>query len=328
MTDATTEYDCPYCRMSSAGAGATCPNCGAPVDVTKRTTTSGWTELPAIPDMTRIQMGQSTAQIMGKLVPAADVRLAAGEGVYFAGHNLLWQEPAVQVTNMSLRRSWDRMRAGLPVVMMQATGPGTISFSHDAAGEMLALPIQAGAAVDVREHQFVAATLGVEYDWYDSGVWFSTSGDGGATQAGGAGLLKMGLNMAGMDVGGRDERRSNETEYHYPAGRHVDRFTAGEKPGVVFVQCGGNAFIRDLADGEQILVKPPALLFKDPSVGYQMHVEFPAAGMKLWRTWGNRYLWLRLSGPGRVGLQSSYDRLDDPGTDFRDSGEYTQHLWR
>ena len=37
-------------------------------------------------------------------------------------------------------------------------------------------------------------------------------------------------------------------------------------------------------------------LFKDPAVGMQLHVEYPAAGMKLWRTWGNRYLWLRLSG--------------------------------
>jgi uncharacterized protein (AIM24 family) len=328
MTDASTEYACPFCRTTSTGAGSTCPNCGAPVDVTKRTTTSGWTELPAIPDMTRIQIGQSTAQIMGKLVPAADVRLAAGEGVFFPQHNLLWQEPAVEVNAMSLRGGWDRMRAGLPVVMLQATGPGTISFSHDAAGEILALPVQPGGAVDVREHQLVAATLGVGYDWYDSGIWFTTSGDGGGAQAGGAGLLKMGLSMAGMDVGGREERRSDETRWVYPAGRHIDRFTAGEHPGLVLVQCGGNAFIRDLADGESILVKPPALLFKDPSVGIQMHVEFPSAGMKLWRTWGNRYLWLRVSGPGRIGLQSSYDRLEDPGTDFRDSCQFTQHLWR
>ena len=58
-----------------------------------------------------------------------------------------------------------------------------------------------------------------------------------------------------------------------------------------------------------------------------VHVEFPAAGMKLWRAWGNRYLWLRLSGPGRVALQSSYDRLEDPGTDFRGSCQFSQHVW-
>ena len=82
-----------------------------------------------------------------------------------------------------------------------------------------------------------------------------------------------------------------------------------------------------MAEGETILVKPPAMLFKDPSVAMQLHVEYPAAGIKLWRSWGNRYLWLRLWGPGRVALQSSYERLEDPGSDFRDSSQYTQHLW-
>ena len=326
MTDTTTTYTCPYCRSTSAGTGTTCPDCGAPVDVARRTT-SGWTELPAIPDLTRVQLGQSSGQIMGKLVPAVDIKLAEGEGVYFPHHTLLWTEPSVRLDTMSLRGGWDRLMAGLPVLMMQATGPGTISFSHDAPGEMVVLPLQAGAAVDVRENQLVAATLGVGYDWYDSGIWFNTKGES-ATQSGGAGLLKMGMDLAGVDLGGRDDRRDNEVRWVYPAGRHVDRFVAGEQPGAVLVQCGGNVFLRDLAEGESILVKPPAFMFKDPTVNMQMHVEFPAAGMKLWRTWGNRYLWLRLWGPGRIGLQSSYDRLEDPGNDFREACQFTQHVWR
>jgi hypothetical protein len=85
--------------------------------------------------------------------------------------------------------------------------------------------------------------------------------------------------------------------------------------------------MRELAAGESILVKPPALLFKDPSVALQLHVEYPHAGMKLWRTWGNRYMWLRLFGPGRVALQSSYDKLEDPGADFQDSCGFTQQVW-
>ena len=97
-----------------------------------------------------------------------------------------------------------------------------------------------------------------------------------------------------------DERhdRGDETEWHYPMGQYLDRFTAGDRPGLVMLGAGGNAFIRDLAEGETILVKPPALLFKDPTVAMQLHVEYPHAGMKFWRTWGNRYLWLRLWGPG------------------------------
>jgi hypothetical protein len=50
--------------------------------------------------------------------------------------------------------------------------------------------------------------------------------------------------------------------------------------------------------------------------------------MKLWRSWGNRYLWLRLTGPGRVGVESCYVSEQDPGTDFHDTSGASQHLWR
>src|SRR5579871_3712914 len=331
MTDTTnatdTTYRCPYCRMQSAGGATSCPHCGAPVDLRLRTTASGWTEMPPIADMAKIQLGQTACQIEGSLVPVAELKLAEEDTVYFPHPSLLWQEPSVSVTAMSMKKAWSRMRAGLPLVMLEAKGPGRIAFSHDKPGELLCLPIQAGAAVDVREHQMVLATGAVSYDWYDSGVYFVTSGGRSAqNEASGLKLLKMATDVVGMADGDVDTR-SDETEWHYPMGRFVDRFVAGEKPGAVFVQVGGNAFVRDLADGEAILVKPPALLFKDPGVRYQLHVEFPAAGVKLWRTWGNRYLWLRLWGPGRVGLQSCYERLEDPGSDFRDSSQFTQHLW-
>jgi uncharacterized protein (AIM24 family) len=328
MSDTTaTTYRCPYCRLESAGAGTSCPHCGAPVDLRLRTTDSGWTELPAIADMARIQLGQSSCQIEGRLVPVAELKLAAEDTVYFPHFALLWQEPTVNLTTMSLAKAWSRMRAGLPLIMLEARGPGRIAFSHDTPGELVCLPIQAGGAIDVREHQMVLATGSVGYDWYDTGVYFVTQGGRSPqNEASGMKLLKMGLDVVGMATDD-DAGRDNETEWHYPMGRYIDRFVAKDRPGAVFVQVGGNAFVRDLRDGETILVKPPALLFKDPSVRYQLHVEFPAAGVKLWRTWGNRYLWLRLWGPGRVGLQSCYDRLEDPGSDFRDSSQYTQQLW-
>jgi hypothetical protein len=56
-------------------------------------------------------------------------------------------------------------------------------------------------------------------------------------------------------------------------------------------------------------------------------VEYPAGGKKFWRAWGNRYLWLRLWGPGRVGIESCYTAAADPGTDFRDMSQATQQSW-
>ena len=71
------------------------------------------------------------------------------------------------------------MMAGLPIRMLDATGPGRIAFSRDAAGETLAIPLHPGISVDVREHVFMVATHSVAYDWFDTGVWFQTgSGDG------------------------------------------------------------------------------------------------------------------------------------------------------
>jgi uncharacterized protein (AIM24 family) len=327
MTTAQTTYTCPYCRSRSDGSDSTCPNCGAPVDVVRRTT-SGWTEMPALPDMTRVQMAGSTLQVVGRLAPAAEVRLAAGEGMVFPHYSLLWRDDAMALDTLELRDGWDRIRGGLPVTMLRATGPGTVTFTSGVPGELLVVPLEAGAAIDVREHQTVAATAGLSFDWYDSGVWFMTRGDPDAgSQQGGAGLLRMAGDLAGIDVGGSRREGRDETAYHWPVGRQVDRWTAGDRPGAVLVRAGGNVFLRDLAEGETILVKPPALLYKDPTVAWQMHVEFPHAGMKFWRSWGNRYLWLRLWGPGRIALQSSYDRLEDPGTDFADSCQFTQRVW-
>ena len=158
-------YTCAWCGAQSAGTSRSCPACGAPLDVKAVTTHSGWTELPAVRDMARIQFGQSSCQIEGTYVPVADMNLAAGDWVYFTHHVLLWKDVAVALNIMSLQGGWQRMFAGLPLVMMQAQGPGHIAFSRDAPGEMVALPLHPGQAVDVREHIFMVATGQVAYDW-------------------------------------------------------------------------------------------------------------------------------------------------------------------
>ena len=144
-------YTCRWCRTPSQAAGlVSCPTCGAPVDVRDMVSRSGWYELPAVPDMARIQFGRSYCQIEGTYVPVADMSLAAEDMIYFAHHVLLWKDPQVIITTMSLKGAWKRLLSGMPLVMTQAQGPGHIAFSRDAPGEMIALPLQPGQAVDVR----------------------------------------------------------------------------------------------------------------------------------------------------------------------------------
>jgi uncharacterized protein (AIM24 family) len=290
-------YTCRWCRMTTqTGELVSCPTCGAPVDVRDQVSRSGWYELPAIPDMARLQFGRSYCQIEGTYVPVADFNLSPEDGVYFTHHVLLWKDPAVTVAPTSLRGGWTRLFAGLPLIMTDARGPGHVAFSRDAPGELVPVPLQAGMTIDVREHIFMVATNQIRYDWFGTGVWFKTK-DG------------------------------DDTETHYPLGMYMDRFSAPSAPGLLLLHASGNAFVRELAHGESLLIKPTALLFKDSSVQMHLHFEHPAGTWRSWRSWGERYVWLRLVGPGRVAVHSAYDKLEDPGNNLTGSSPATRWQW-
>lgn len=276
---AASAYTCRYCRLPSDPSGTSCPNCGAPVDVRAAVSRSGWQEQPPIRDMARIQFGASTCQIAGTYVPAADFNLRGPEWVYFSHHSILWADPTVRMQAMPLSGGWNRMLSGLPLIMLQASGPGHLALSHDAPGDIVALPLQPGQAVVVREHRFLAATGNVEYTWQQSGIWFVT--------------------------GSGDDR-----ETHYPLGYNLDVFAATSQPGLLLLHSPGNTFIRDLAPGETICIQPTALLYRDPSVDMALHLEYPDRGSASWgwNSYDYRHVWLRLRGPGRVAVQSVFAR--------------------
>src|SRR6267378_2357119 len=106
--------------------------------------------------------GGVTYHIEGELVPVLHVELSSVP-IYFEHHILLWKDPAVQVELKPIRGALKRMLAGMPVFMTGARGPGRIAFSRDGVGHVFALHLAPGAAVDVREHQFLAATDNVDF---------------------------------------------------------------------------------------------------------------------------------------------------------------------
>lgn len=269
---------CRWCGAVIDSSQLSCPGCGATVERSQKASDSGWIELPPIKDMARLRVGSSTCQIEGMYVPVADFNLASGDSVYFAHHVLLWKDVQVEIKRMPLAGAFTRMLAGMPVVMAEAHGPGHIAFSRDEPGEMIALPLDAGHAIDVREHLLLAATSNVNYTWFDTGLWVSS-------------------------------QRGTETEYHYPAGRYMDRFTALERPGLLLLHAGGNVFVRQLAAGQSLLIKPKALVYKDRSVSMGLNVQYPTG----YRWMSHRLMWLHLTGPGRVAIQSAYEPVEDEG---------------
>jgi uncharacterized protein (AIM24 family) len=296
MTTPTATYTCPYCRIPSDGAGGTCPHCGAPVDVRERVSDSGWAEQPPIRDMARIHFSRSTCQIIGKYVPVAEMDLHDDDSVYFSHHVLLHAEPRVRLNAMRMASGWNRMLAGMPLIMMTAQGPGHVAFSADRPGETLAVPLQHNQAVDVVEHRFLVATTNVTYRWENSGIWFTT-------------------------------QNGNDQEYHYPLGRTMDRFWAQGGPGLLLLHAPGNTFIRDLGPGERILIQPSGLIWKDPSVRMTLHFEYPHGAY--WFSsarWQAKSTWLTLHGPGRIAIQSVFERPEMVGQVINSCSATTQ-VW-
>src|SRR5438445_12520626 len=83
--------------------------------------------------------------------------------VYFEHHILLWKDPCVEVSLRPLKGAFKRVLSGMPIFMTEAYGPGRIAFSRDGAGHVFPIHLRPGEAIEVREHQFLAATAPVEY---------------------------------------------------------------------------------------------------------------------------------------------------------------------
>ena len=152
----------------------------------------------------------------------------------------------------------------------------------------MAVPLQPGTAVDVRENHFLVATSPVDLRLVRDRrvVHDQRRADGRRSLGGGMKLLKVGIGH-----GRRRPRRSEDDRTSTavaaaaarPSGttRSAGTSTASRcrtAPGLLLLHAGGNVFVRTLAAGETIMVKPPALLFKDPTVGMQLHVEYPQCG--------------------------------------------------
>jgi uncharacterized protein (AIM24 family) len=182
--------------------------------------------------------------------------------------------------------------------MVEARGPGHLALSDNHAGEIVALPMQHGQQIWVREHRFLAATGNIKYDWYPSDVWYETGQD------------------------------SDDREMHYPMGQYGDVFGAQAAPGLLLLHAPGNVFVRDLRQGETLLIQPSSLLYRDVAVRMALHLEYPRnRGLSFWRSsWSYRSIWVRLWGPGRVAVQSVYEPPEDTET-IRRHSYATTHRW-
>lgn len=86
------------------------------------------------------------------------------------------------------------------------------------------------------------------------------------------------------------------------SGMYMDRFVTKGAPGLLVLHGYGNVFERRLAAGESVMLEPGAFLYKDASV--TMNVEWQRLTSGIFGGIG-MYL-ARMTGPGRLGIQSMY----------------------
>ena len=59
----------------------------------------------------------------------------------------------------------------------------------------------------------------------------------------------------------------------------------------------------------------------------QLHMETPKSTFSLFNFWMLRYMWLRLSGPGRVAIQSAFEPVEDDGKMITNTSPISQSKW-
>ena len=193
--------------------------------------------------------GGVTYHIEGELVPSLHVELAATP-IYFEHFILLWKEPNVNIGIKAMAGGFKRVLAGMPIFMTEARGPGHIAFSRDGAGHVFAKHLKQGEAIDVREHQFLAATDQIEYTF---------------TRVKG---------ISNILLGG--------------TGFFIDKFHCTRGEGVLWMHGYGNVFEVVLGAGQSIDIEPGGWIYKDTTVNMETQFQrfstglFASAGQIVW----------------------------------------------
>jgi len=172
--------------------------------------------------------------IRGELVPELQVDISQ-QSVFFEHHTVLWKQTSVKIELRKLSGAMKRKIAGGDFFVTKAVGSGRIAFSRDSPGQIVPLHLPAGGGIDVREHQFVAASDNVEF------------------------TFERVKGVRNALFGG--------------SGFFMDKFRAKKDDGIVWIHGHGNVMLIELAPGEEIDVEPGGWVYKDTSVKMKAHTS-------------------------------------------------------
>lgn len=201
-----------------------------------------------MPDLPRLMPTRATAEtfggvtyhIDGELVPVLTVDVSK-TSIYFEHHILLWKHPSVRIGLKAMGGMLKRVISGMQIFVTEAYGDGMIAFSRDGPGHIVPVHLPKGRELEVREHQFLAATDAIDYSF---------------TRVRG---------VSNMLFGG--------------TGFFVDKFHSHKGDGILWLHGYGNVFDKVLADGESIDIEPGGWLYKDTSVKMETKIDRLTSGL-------------------------------------------------
>lgn len=167
-------------------------------------------------------------RIRGGIAPVVEWEMDGSYTLFFEHYVLMYRDPAVTISGSVPKGAMKRVIGKMPIILAKAQGQGRLALGRSAPGEIIGVPIAPGQTLEVREHQFLAATDTLAY---------------GFTRVRGIANLLFGGN-----------------------GFFVDTFEARRDPGVVWIHAHGNLIEVELAPGEHLDVEPSRWCYKDPRV--------------------------------------------------------------
>ena len=184
--------------------------------------------------------GGVTYHIDGELVPVLTIDVSRTP-VYFEHHILLWKHPGVRIGLKAMGGLLRRMVAGMQIFVTEASGDGMIAFSRDGPGHIVPVHLPQGRELEVREHQFLAATGAIDYSF------------------------QRVRGVSNMLFGG--------------TGFFIDKFHSHKGDGILWLHGYGNVFEKVLAPGESIDIEPGGWLYKDTSVKMDTVIDRLTSGL-------------------------------------------------
>jgi uncharacterized protein (AIM24 family) len=140
----------------------------------------------------------------------------------------LWKETQLNIELKKPPGAVKRKIAGLDFFVTRTSGAGRIAFSRDSPGQCVPLHLREGEGLDVREHQFIAATDNLDYSF------------------------ERIQGIQNMLLGG--------------SGFFMDKFRASDGDALVWLHGHGNVFLVTLGEGEQLDVEAGGWRYKDLTV--------------------------------------------------------------